>query len=120
MDMQKQKVSGYFKRKITFCNLEVKNCLALCNKQHKTQKFSFIHRTSKNLTTQGTHFTWENNNLLPYSNSNLYVILYISNTMVCTMVYICDNDKWVLARCLKDMSRSSRDVHKNAEAQKRK
>ena len=32
--------------------------------------------------------------------------------MVCTMVYICDNDKWVLARCLKDMSRSSRDVHK--------
>ena len=29
---KKTKVSGYFKRKITFCNLEVKNCLALCNK----------------------------------------------------------------------------------------
>ena len=33
------------------------------------------------------------------------------------MVHICNNDKWVLARSLKDMSSISH-AHKNAEAQK--
>ena len=35
------------------------------------------------------------------------------------MVHLCNNDKWVLARSLKDMSKHSLDAHKIPEVQKK-